>query len=107
MNATPEDAPITVINVFSVAAEQAEDFQRMWTQSLEILHIAAGFIDSHLHRSLDSAVRFAFVNVAHWDTEAHWQSAVTQPELVALIKTVHYEQNPASYRVAAGWPPPD
>lgn len=97
--------PITVINVFAVAAEHQEHFLQMWVQSLEILRAATGFTDSHLHSSLDPAARFRFVNVAHWDTEAHWHAAVTQPELVALIATVPYEQNPASYRVAAGWPP--
>ncbi|TPG34145.1 antibiotic biosynthesis monooxygenase [Mycobacterium hodleri] len=107
MSTMPGTAPITVINVFAVAAEHAENFQRMWTQCLEILRTATGFVDSHLHSSLDPTVRFRFVNVAHWDTEAHWHFAVNLPELVALIATVPYEQNPASYGVAAGWPPPN
>lgn len=107
MSRLPETAPITVINVFAVADEHTEHFQQMWIQSLDILRTATGFIDSHLHTSLDSEVRFRFINVAHWDTEAHWRFAVAQDELLALIATVPYEQNPASYRVVAGWPPPN
>lgn len=97
--------PVTVINVFSVAPEHAEDFLQMWTRSLAVLRAAPGFLDAHLHRSLDPAARFGFVNVAHWDTETHWHAAVSQPDFVALTHTVHYTQHPASYRITAGWPP--
>jgi heme-degrading monooxygenase HmoA len=54
------DAPIVLINVFSVPQGQEEEFTKMWTEALEFIKHEPGFIDANLHRSLEPNARFHF-----------------------------------------------
>lgn len=94
------DAPIVLINVFSVPPGKEEEFAKMWTEALELIKNEPGFIDANLHRSLDSNARFQFVNVAHWETQEAWQAAFDKLQLQELTKQIPFEQFPALYEVA-------
>jgi heme-degrading monooxygenase HmoA len=94
------DAPIVLINVFSVVQGQEEEFAQMWTEALEFIKNEPGFIDAKLHRSLEPNARFKFVNVAHWETQEAWQSAFDKLQLQELTKQIPFEQIPALYEVA-------
>lgn len=99
-----DDASVTLINVFEVPAEHAEDFVEAWRERAAIMSRAPGFCDSRLHRAISAGARFQFVNVAHWESAAAWEAAQANPEFRAktqdLDPSVRMGANPALYRVA-------
>jgi heme-degrading monooxygenase HmoA len=94
------DAPIVLINVFSVEQGKEEEFAKMWTEALALIKNEPGFIDTNLHRSLDPNARFQFINVAHWETQEAWQAAFDKLQLQELTQQISFEQIPALYEVA-------
>lgn len=101
------DGPVTLINVFEVAVDQAETFLEQWRKRAEWMSTQPGFRDAVMHRALSSETRFQFVNVSHWDSaEAHRQ-AIAQPEFQAEVRAVAHDPrqrvaaNPALYQAVA------
>ncbi|MBD2074598.1 antibiotic biosynthesis monooxygenase [Phormidium sp. FACHB-592] len=92
-------APVVLINVFSVPPHQEAAFINLWTEALERSKNEPGFIDAKLHKSLDPNARFEFINIAHWESEAAWQTAFDKLPGAALTQQVPYEQNLALYQV--------
>jgi len=93
---------VTLINVFVVSPGKEEEFIRLWNETAHLMKQEPGFIDTKLHHSLDAKARFAFINVAHWESQETWQQSInSNPELqnwwqqIALIA----EANPALYKV--------
>jgi heme-degrading monooxygenase HmoA len=94
------DAPVVLINLFSVPQGKEEEFAKMWAEALEFIKNEPGFIDANLHRSLDPNAKFQFVNVAHWENQEAWQAAFDKLQPQELIQQVPFEQIPALYEVA-------
>jgi heme oxygenase (mycobilin-producing) len=96
---------VTLINIFEVAAEQAEAFIAQWRERAVLMSKKPGFLDSLLHRALSSDVRFQFVNVAHWETPEAMQAATADPEFQKRIgvavsdRHMPIASNAALYRV--------
>ena len=93
---------VTLINVFAVSPGKEEEFIRLWNETAHLMRQKPGFMDTKLHRSLSAGAQFAFINVAHWESQEAWQQAInSNPELqnwwrqIALIA----EANPALYKV--------
>ena len=68
--------PVTLINPFEVAADREAAFVEGWKQTAAVFAGKPGFLDTRLHRSLDPASRFRFVNVAHWSGAEAWAEAM-------------------------------
>ena len=94
------NAPVVLINLFSVPPGQEEEFAKMWAEALDFIENQPGFIDANLHRSLDPNARFQFINVAHWENQEAWQAAFDKLQPQELAKRVPFEQIPALYEVA-------
>lgn len=60
--------PVTLINPFEVADAQEAAFVESWKQTAAVFADKPGYLDTRLHRSIDAAARFRFVNVAHWSS---------------------------------------
>ncbi|MBO3459400.1 antibiotic biosynthesis monooxygenase [Aetokthonos hydrillicola Thurmond2011] len=95
-------SPITLINVFTVSLGKEDEFIRLWNETAHLMKKEPGFIDTKLHRSLDPNAEFAFINIAHWESQQNWQQAIdSNPKLqdwwaqIALISQAH----PALYKV--------
>jgi hypothetical protein len=71
--------PVTLINVFEIAPENAEEFLVNWRERAEFMSKQPGFRSfSHAPRALDR-VRFQLVNVAEWySTDALHVAAVLE-----------------------------
>ncbi|MGH3438629.1 MAG: antibiotic biosynthesis monooxygenase family protein [Sciscionella sp.] len=73
------DGPITLINASEIPADRSEEFAEEWRSRAAIMAAAPGFRDARLHRAITPGARFGFVNVAHWDSRAAWETAQTEP----------------------------
>lgn len=96
--------PVTLINVFEVAAEDVDSFIEKWQVRAAIMAAAPGFRDSRLHRALTADARFQLVNVAHWDSAEQWQAAQSSPAFVASLNELRdqaftFTASPALYGV--------
>ncbi len=95
---------ITLINVFEVTQVGKEDeFIQLWNETAYLMKKEPGFIDTKLHRSLDSKARFQFVNIAHWESPETWQQAINvNPGLKDWWQKIAVlaESNPSLYKVA-------
>ena len=105
------DQPVTLINIFEVAADDVDAFIERWQVRAGIMAAAPGFRDSRLHRAVASGTRFQVVNVAHWDSRADLEAAQSAPAFTASLKelgddpTVRFTANPAVYEVVAALDP--
>lgn len=89
--------PVVLINVFAVSLEMEDQFLKTWHKTCDFMRTTPGFIDTTLHRSLDSDTRFRFVNVAHWESAEAYQAALVRHE--PGEKHLSIEANPALYTV--------
>jgi heme-degrading monooxygenase HmoA len=83
------DAPIVLINVFSVAPAEAERLLEVWAEDAAFMKQQPGFISTQLHRG--TAGSSTFVNVAEWESPEALGRAFSSPELQRRLK-----QYPAS-----------
>jgi len=103
MTADGVGRPVTLINVFEVAAADVAEFIEKWQVRAAIMASAPGFRDARLHRAMTADARFQLVNVAHWDSAEHWMAAQSSPAFVASLKELRAEvaftftANPAIY----------
>ena len=67
---------VTLINAFEVAPEHEPAFVESWKQTAATFAGKPGYLETLLHRSLDPAARFRFVNVAHWSSAEAWAEAM-------------------------------
>ena len=92
-------ANVVLINVFEVPEGRDAEFLQGWMAALDFLQRQPGYISTQLHRSLDPAARFRFVNVAAWATPADFQAAVNQPDFADLRRAMPFASYPALYQV--------
>lgn len=70
--------PVTLINPFVVPAEKEEEFLREWNNTTAIFCRAAGFISTHLHKSLNVGDKtYQYVNIALWASVEAWEATRT------------------------------
>ena len=77
---TRSSSHVTLINVIEVPAESIDQFVSDWKTDKDFMISRPGFIDGTLYRSLQSDVRFRFVNVARWEREDDWKAAIEAGE---------------------------
>jgi heme oxygenase (mycobilin-producing) len=87
-----------LINSFIVPEGRETEFLAAWNKTAALMQQAPGFIDTTLHRTLDSEARFQFVNVAHWESPDAFYAAITAHE--PKEKQFEWlEANPALYAI--------
>jgi quinol monooxygenase YgiN len=77
------DRPMTVINVFSVAADHQVRLVELLTQATEtsIRHVP-GFVGAALHRSLDGTKVTMY---AQWATPEHYERMRARPDASPIL----------------------
>ena len=75
---TGGDAPITLINVFTMSSDDVDAFMRAWTDDAAFMKRQPGFIRTQLHRGTQGSA--SFVNIAIWESAATLRAAFTAPE---------------------------
>ena len=95
-----------LINSFAVPQGREAEFLAAWNETAALLRQASGFIDTTLHRSVDSEARFQFVNVAHWENVEAFHAAIAAHE--PREKQLSWlEVNPAPYTIEVQHNPND
>jgi quinol monooxygenase YgiN len=69
-------SPIILINKFSVAPEEFDQFLKGWASEAEKFKEQPGFISTQLHKGIGGSG--TFVNYAVWETAAHFKNAVNK-----------------------------
>ena len=92
---------VILINPFEVPAGEEEAALRFWGQAAEYMRRQPGFIATRLHKALSPDARFAYVNIAEWESAEHFQAAISGEEFKKLTegsqdRFLHY---PALYSV--------
>ncbi|MGW5107773.1 antibiotic biosynthesis monooxygenase family protein [Nocardia sp. NPDC004123] len=70
--------PITVINIFVVPAELADDFLKIWAADASFMKSQPGFVSTQMNRGIGGSQLFA--NVAVWESSAALLAALSNPE---------------------------
>lgn len=78
-----DGGPVVLINVFTVAPEDAERFLKAWADDAGFMKRRPGFISTQLHRGTTGSS--TFVNVAEWESARALGKAFRSPEFQARI----------------------
>jgi heme-degrading monooxygenase HmoA len=78
-----DGGPVVLINVFTVAPEDAERLLDAWAEDAAFMKRQPGFISTQLHRG--TAGSSTFVNVAEWESAQALGEAFRSPEFQAGI----------------------
>ena len=78
-----DDGPVVLVNVFTVAPEEAEQLQEVWAEDAAFMKRQPGFVSAQLHRG--TAGSSTFVNVAEWESAAALGRAFGSPEFQARL----------------------
>lgn len=76
-------APVVLINLFFVAAEEEPAFLRAWTEDAKVMKSQPGFISTQLHRAVGANA--TYLNYAVWETTAQFRAAFGNPEFQARL----------------------
>lgn len=71
-------SPAVLVNIFTVAAEDAEVLLKAWEKDALWMKRQPGFISTQLHRALGGS--YVFMNYAVWESVDHFRQAFTHPE---------------------------
>jgi heme-degrading monooxygenase HmoA len=98
--------PVTLINAFSVPAEESERFLRRWKDNARIMAHRPGLIRARMYRSLVDDAELRFINGAGWASRELQDEATANPEWRASIRRMldnpdlHVTARPMIYEVA-------
>ncbi len=93
-------SPVVLINPFEVPDDEAERFIDAWEEARDYLTDQPGYRTTSLHHSLTPDAAYPFVNVAEWETPAHFQQAMSSDRFRAIAGAMAgYRSHPALYRL--------
>ena len=72
------EGPVVLLNLFTVAEEDAEALKAAWRDDAVYFKRQPGFISAQLHEGLGGAV--AYLNYAVWESLAQFRTAFANPE---------------------------
>lgn len=107
------DAPVTVINAFTVPLQESQRFLQRWKDNARIMAGQPGFVRARMYRALVDDAELRFVNVAEWKSEKALSNARANPEFQASVQRLandpelHVTPRPAIYQVAVEVHPGD
>lgn len=94
---------VILINPFEVPERREEECLAFWRRAADFMRRQPGFLSTRLHRAVAPGARFAFINMAEWESAEHFAAAVNSPEFIELVTPYmevfpHY---PGLYQVVA------
>jgi heme-degrading monooxygenase HmoA len=99
------EEPVTLINAFTVPADESERFLHRWKDNARIMADQPGFIRARMYRSLIDNTELGFVNVAEWDSRNALDAATANAVWRASVQRVlddpdlHVTPRPGVYQV--------
>lgn len=77
------DSPVVLVNVFTVAPQEADAVEAAWAHDAEFMKRQPGFISTQLHRGIGASS--TFMNYAVWESVAAFRAAFEHPEFQGRI----------------------
>jgi heme-degrading monooxygenase HmoA len=88
--------PVTLINNFVVPQDRDEAFLELWTETSRYFRAQPGFVSLRLHRAVSSDAPHRFVNVAVWESAAHYRAPHRTEEFIRLVTQDAWREFPSS-----------
>ena len=92
----PLDGPVTLMNRFAVPADRDEAFHALWSATSEYFKAQPGFVSLRLHRAVSADAESRWVNVATWQSEAHFRAAHNTDEFRRVVTQPGWQEFPSS-----------
>jgi heme-degrading monooxygenase HmoA len=83
-----QGGPVVLINKFTVSADEADQLIAAWAADAAVMKKQPGYISAQLHQGI--AGSGVFVNIAVWESAAHFKRAYENPEFLS-----HLDRYPA------------
>jgi heme oxygenase (mycobilin-producing) len=90
---------VILINPFEVVPGQEEKCLKYWERAAAFLRTRPGYMSTRLHKALSPQARFLYINVAEWESAAHFKAAVGDPEFKRITETPACKGSPALFEV--------
>lgn len=97
--ATPEqqhDGSVVLMNRFVVPEGRDERFLELWTETSEYFRAQPGFVSLKLHRAVSVDAEYRYVNVAVWESAAHYAAPHQTDEFRRLVSQEGWREFPSS-----------
>lgn len=88
--------PVTLMNSITVSPDQDEAFHELWAKTAKYFTAQPGFVSLRLHRAVSAGARYRWVNVANWESEAHFRAAHSTDEFRRAVTQAGWEEFPSS-----------
>ncbi len=88
--------PVTLMNSFTVSPGRDEAFRELWAKTARYFTAQPGFISLRLHRAVSADAQHRWVNVANWESEAHFRAAHGTDEFRRVVTQPGWEEFPSS-----------
>lgn len=75
LSAQAQQPAVVLINIFDVPPGQEEATQRFWERARDFLKTQPGYVNTRLHKNIDSKGRFQLINIAEWNSPQAFQAA--------------------------------
>jgi heme-degrading monooxygenase HmoA len=92
----PTTGGVTLMNRFQVEPARDDEFLALWTRTSHYFRRQPGFVSLRLHRAVSADAEYRWVNVANWDSEAHFRAAHASDEFRAVVTAPGWEHFPSS-----------
>jgi heme-degrading monooxygenase HmoA len=76
-----DESPVVLLNIFTVAPEDAEMLLEVWTTDAALLKEKPGFVSTQLHRGIGGSS--TFFNYALWESVDAFRAAFSDPDFQA------------------------
>jgi heme-degrading monooxygenase HmoA len=97
--ATPEQdrpGPVVLMNRFVVPEGRDDAFVALWTETSEYFRAQPGFMSLRLHRAVSVDAEHRYVNVAVWESAAHYAAPHQTDEFRRLVGQEAWREFPSS-----------
>jgi len=93
---TEQTGPVVLMNRFVVPEGRDERFLELWTETSEYFRAQPGFVSLKLHRAVSVDAEHRYVNVAVWDSAAHYAAPHQTDEFRRLVSQEGWREFPSS-----------
>ena len=80
----------------AVSPGRDEAFHELWAKTARYFTAQPGFISLRLHRAVSADAQYRWVNVANWESEAHFRAAHGTGEFRRVVTQPGWEEFPSS-----------
>jgi heme-degrading monooxygenase HmoA len=88
-----------LVNAFEVPEGDDAEFVALWTATRDTVRPLDGYIGSRLHRAVDAAAEFRFVNVAPWRDVDAFTAAVASLPFLRASREIYHRAHPSLFDV--------